>query len=186
MKLGTPRPRTPAWKTRSASSSASSIPRDTAVAIGFTGQRPRNVRIEHLGGTRGPLHSHLLVREGVNRNTEAEHLEVLVHELGHYLGAAHSPEPTSVMRGVLGDRRARAAKFAIQFDPLNTLAMCLVSQELEARPLGQLSEASPRAQVELLRLYRELDHALPNDPTAKRYLDTLSLGAQQAADRKEQ
>ena len=58
-----------------------------------------------FGCSLGPLHTHILIREWKPR-TEPERLEVLVHELGHFLGACHSPENDSVMRPLLGDGRA--------------------------------------------------------------------------------
>jgi hypothetical protein len=149
-------------------------PAPARIAIGFTGQYKASQQYLHLGGTRGPLHTHLLIREWVNHNSEAERLEVLIHELGHFLGAVHSPESTSVMRGVLGDRQAREVKFRIGFDPLNTLAMCLLGQELRARPILRLADLQPTTQAELRKLYSELSRALPNDPTATRYLRLLS------------
>jgi hypothetical protein len=149
-------------------------PAPARLAIGFTGQYKARQQYLHLGGTRGPLHTHLLIREWVNHNSEAERLEVLIHELGHFLGAVHSPESNSVMRSVLGDRQAREVKFRIGFDPLNTLAMCLLGQELRARPILRLADLQPSTQGELRRLYSELSSALPNDPTAMRYLRLLS------------
>ncbi len=149
-------------------------PAPARLAIGFTGQFKARQQYVHLGGTRGPLHTHLLIREWVNHNSESERLEVLIHELGHFLGAVHSPESTSVMRRVLGDRQAREVKFRIGFDPLNTLAMCLLSQELKARPLVRLADLQPATQVELRKLYTELARALPTDPTAIRYLRLLN------------
>jgi hypothetical protein len=149
-------------------------PAPARLAIGFSGQYKASQQYLHLGGTRGPLHTHLLIREWVNHNSEAERLEVLIHELGHFLGAVHSPESTSVMRRVLGDRQAREVKFRIGFDPLNTLAMCLLGSELRARPLVRLADLQPATQVELRKLYTELSRALPDDPTAIRYLRLLN------------
>ena len=139
-----------------------------------------------MAGTRGALQRHLLVREWVNHNSEPERLEVLCHELGHFLGAAHSPESNSLMRAILGDRKARLVKFEIGFDPLNTLAMCLVSQELRGQGDGnQQAPAEPAATAlatkslssmslttrrELLRIYAELARATPGDTTASSYL----------------
>ena len=149
-------------------------PAPARLAIGFTGQYKARQKYLHLGGTRGPLHTHLLIREWVNNNTESERLEVLIHELGHFLGAVHSPEPNSVMRRVLGDRQAREVKFRIGFDPLNTLAMCLLGSELKSRPLVRLADMRPATQAELRKLYSEIAHTLPDDPTAQHYLSLLS------------
>jgi matrixin len=151
-------------------------PAPARLAIGFTGQN--RAAFPHLGGTRGPLHTHLIVREWAAHNTEAERLEVLLHELGHFLGAVHSPESNSVMRPALGDHQAHAAKFRIGFDPLNTLAMCLVVGELKDRPQVRFSDMQDSTRFQLRRIYTELAHALPNDPAAPRYL--LRLGREDA------
>lgn len=150
-------------------------PGTARLAIGFTGQRKTILQDPHMGGTRGPLHTHLMIREHVNKNSEAERLEVLVHELGHFLGAVHSPESSSVMRPVLGDRQARAARFRIGFDPLNTLAMCLVSQELRKASRVSLAEMPPATRFELFRIYTDLARAIPDDKTAIRYLSRLGI-----------
>jgi hypothetical protein len=67
-------------------------------------------------------------------------LELLVHELGHFFGAAHSPETNSVMRPLLADKQANSTRFRIGFDPLNALAMNLVTEEM-----GRLRFAAPPA-----------------------------------------
>ena len=86
-------------------------PSPAKIAIGFTSQWSMARGRIHMAGTRGPLHAHILVREGSPQINEPERLEFLVHELGHYLGAAHSPERQSVMRPVLGDNRAGRSDF---------------------------------------------------------------------------
>jgi hypothetical protein len=149
-------------------------PSPARLAVGFTGRQRRKPPDGHLAGTRGPLQSHVLVREWVNSNTEPERLEVLAHELGHFLGAVHSPESNSVMRAVLGDRQARAAKFSIVFDPLNTFAMCLVSQELRSQPLLRFAEMGPSTRHDLRRIYLELTRVTPNDASATNYLHRVT------------
>ena len=74
------------------------------LAIGFTGRYQWVPGESHVGGIRGPLHSHILIREALRQVSEPERLEVLVHELGHFLGAVHAPDNDSVMRPTLGDR----------------------------------------------------------------------------------
>jgi hypothetical protein len=155
------------------------VPADPArLAIGFTSQYRLSLGRTHLGGTRGPMHSHLLVREWSQRISEPERLEVLVHELGHFLGAVHSPEPDSVMRAVLGDRLARAANFRIGFDPVNTLAMCLVSEEMQSRKVVSFGQMSFATQLELHKLYEEVAPTDSNDGTPAQYVAILeqSLG----------
>ena len=76
--------------------------------------------------------------------SEAERLEILVHELGHFLGAVHTADGNSVMRPALGDRRARGRSFRIGFDAPNTLAMNLVADELRSRRCRTSHSFCPR------------------------------------------
>lgn len=147
---------------------------DAQIAIGFTSQyeavRKGGV---HLGGTRGPLDSHVLVREWSKYIGEDEKLEVLVHELGHVLGAAHSPEPRSVMRPKLGDRRVNARDFRVGFDPLNTLAMYLIAQQMQNDRVTRVRDLPMPTKRRLADIYAELALALPKDPAALNYLKSL-------------
>ena len=152
---------------------ATTQPDPAQLVIGFTSQYDVRQRRTRLGVTRLPLHSHILVRERGPRNSEAERLEVLVHELGHYFGSAHSPEVGSVMRPNLNDGRVLARDFVIRFDPVNTLAMCLVSEEVRlrgARSLGQLSQPTRQ---HLRSIYAALAEALPSDPAAKQFVAVI-------------
>jgi hypothetical protein len=150
-------------------------PRPQRLAIGFTSQYPLVQGRVHLGGTRGPLHSHVLLREWSQQISESERLEVLVHELGHFLGAVHSPEPNSVMRPNLGDRKARLREFRIAFDPLNALAMCLVGETLERRPTATFAALPPPTRSRLTAVYRTLAEAMPDDPAPPQYLSLLGV-----------
>src|SRR5262249_19165218 len=92
-------------------------PGPARLAIGFTSQLPHPQGYTDLGTTRCVLHTHILIREWYPRS-EPERLEVLVHELGHFLGASHSAEGDSVLRPRLADGKALASSFRIRFDPL--------------------------------------------------------------------
>ena len=143
------------------------------MAIGFTSQYQVTGFHPHLGITRRPLHSHIMIREWSRSFTETERLEVLVHELGHFLGAAHSPDPHSYMRPKLGDRRSRARDYAIGFDPLNTFAMYLLGEEVRFRGVRSFLAIGPGTKGGLCRAYAVLDKALPSDPAAAQYLQIL-------------
>ncbi len=144
-------------------------PAPARIAIGFTSQWPMVHGRTHMAGTRGPLHSHILVREGSPQINEPERLEFLVHELGHYLGAAHSPEPQSVMRPVLGDNRAGRSDFRIQVDPVNALAMAMVGEEIRRANVQHVSELKYVTRRRLQQIYQELGRAIPDDPAAMHY-----------------
>ena len=125
---------------------------------------------------------HILLREWSQYVSEPERLELLVHEVGHFLGAVHSPETDSVMRVILGDKQARVKAFQIHYDPLNTLAMNLVADEWrEHPPLHSIFEVSPDTRERLRLVYEAISQTLPTDPAAPQYLHMLELLRGQAA-----
>lgn len=145
------------------------------LAIGFSSQYTDNKPGTELGGTRAPFHPYILIREGSRRISEPEKLEVLVHELGHYLGATHSPEPTSVMRPGQGDRRALMRNYRIGFDPVNMLILNMISEELRRRPLRALKELSLETRLELRPIYASVAQTLPDDPAGPIYVRLLGI-----------
>jgi hypothetical protein len=139
-------------------------PSPARLAIGFTSQWKMERGRMHMAGTRGPLNTHVLVREANPQIDEPERLEFLIHELGHFLGAAHSPERDSVMRPVLGDNQAGRTNFRIHFDPINTLTIAIIGEEMRRRNLTKLAELLPETRTRLVQIYTELGRALPKDP----------------------
>lgn len=139
------------------------------LAIGFSSQYAFGRGRTSLGGTRGPLNSHILVRDGSPSIQETERLEVLVHELCHYLGAAHSPRGDSVMRPVLGDGRSRARAFQITLDPTNAEIIRLVSNEILDFRVQHMHQLSIPTKLNLRKRYLDLARANPRDPVAPRY-----------------
>jgi hypothetical protein len=148
-------------------------PGKAQVAIGFTSQYRLPKGRTNLGGTRGPLHTHVLIREWSRHIAEPERMEVLLHEVGHLLGAVHSPEGNSVMRPVLGDRLSRAVGFRVVFDPINTLAMHAIGEEIRLRDARGFSQLSLETRLLLTDVYKMMGAALPKDPAAPRYLQLL-------------
>ncbi len=116
-----------------------------------------------------PVQSAHLDSRGAVRVSEPERLEVLVHELGHYLGAAHSAETTSVMRPLLGDRQAVARRFHIGFDALNTLAMYVIAEDYRRAPLSRLWQLPAETKRVLRPTYAALARELPDDPAAPKF-----------------
>ena len=147
------------------------------VAIGFSSQYMAQRGRVHLGGTRKTLHSHILIKERTRGVLESERLELLVHELGHLLGASHSPEPNSVMRPVLTGGLQRTAGASVQFDPVNTLAMSLLTDEMRLRRVRTMSEMTSLTRRRLKEIYAALDPTLPDDPAAGMYQQLVGSAA---------
>jgi hypothetical protein len=148
-------------------------PAPAQIAIGFSSQYRFRKGLNGLGGTRGPLFSHILLRDSAPTIREPERVEALVHELGHFLGAAHSKERTSVMRPVIGDGQARLKAFKIGFDPLNAQIIRLVGSEVSILGVRRFGQLSPVTKKRILPIYQELARQLPKDPAAKRYVSYL-------------
>ncbi len=109
--------------------------------------------------------------------TEPERLEVLLHEVGHYLGSVHSPDPASVMRPMLADNKAVLREFRIGFDPVNTLIMSLVGEEIRHRRARSVDMLSEGTRVRLNQIYGALSQAVPDDKTARQFQFQLGLVA---------
>ncbi len=152
-------------------------PRPAALAIGFSSQYKLQRGRIHLGGTRGVLHPYILLKERARTIQETERLELLVHEVGHYLGASHSPEPGSVMRPLLSGGQQRRIDARIQFDPVNTLLMSLVGEEIRHYGARNMLEFSPATKKRMLEIYGVLRIALPNDPAAAQYEQMITRAA---------
>ena len=149
------------------------VAKPAELAIGFTSQYRLKKGRSNLGGTRGPMRKHILIREGTKVGSEVERLEVLVHELAHYLGAAHSPDQTSVMRPILGDGQSRARSFQIQLDQVNAKIVTLVSQEMATRNVRSLHQMSLRTRGQVRDLYSVLAQNFPEDAVAGRFVVVL-------------
>ncbi len=140
------------------------------VAIGFSSQYEVVSGRIHLGGTRGAMHSHILLRERIAHVQDTERLEVLTHELGHWMGATHSAEKSSVMRPVVGQGQLRAAGTTIEFDAANTLLLSLMGEQFRERGVRSLTDISPEVQRRMTQIYAALNGRLPKDPATGHYL----------------
>jgi hypothetical protein len=129
--------------------------------------------LPRLGGTRGALHPYVLLREWRGKVAGPELFEVLVHELGHYMGCVHSPEPTSAMRPKLGDGKALLRKFHVGFDPLNTLAMYQIGEELRTDGAMRLFGLSQPTKRRLREIYRVMGEAVMEDDAPARFIASM-------------
>lgn len=151
-------------------------PKPAQIVVGFSSQYRFQPGRNNLGGTRGPMNPYVLIRENARSVLEPERLEVLVHELGHFLGAAHSGQRNSVMRPVVGDGLARARAFDIAFDQHNAQIIRLIGGELRDRRIRGFHQLSQTTLRKLRPHYVALAKEMPKDPAASRYLavvDTL-------------
>jgi len=149
-------------------------PSPAVLAIGFSSQWATLSSPAPLGISAGPLSRHILVREYGRQITESERLETLLHELGHYFGAAHVPDDNSVMRPHLEKRPARERFFSIGFDPVNALILNTVIDELRAGRT-EFADLSPAASQLLHVCYGLIEKADPTDETASRLARLLPL-----------
>lgn len=148
-------------------------PHPARLAIGYTRQHEQHEGAARLGGTRGAFHPYVMLREWRGRVAGAELYEVLVHELGHYLGCVHSPEHTSAMRPKLGDGKALLRKFRVGFDPLNTLVMYQIGEELRTEGATRLFGLSQPTKRRLREIYRVMGEALPQDDAPARFIASM-------------
>jgi len=147
------------------------------ICIGYTSRKFEaigNETAKPLGFAvaRSALRTHMMVRESEPR-TEPERVEVLVQQLGRYLGAITSPDPNSAMRIRLGDGKATSARFRISFDPLNVLAMNIWADELRTGKVKKPGDLSAITQTRLGRIYGTLSVALPDVAVDADYLAML-------------
>ena len=148
-------------------------PQPGQLAIGFSSQYQMVRGRVHMGGTRGVLHPYVLLKERAPRIMETERTELLVHELGHFLGASHSPETLSVMRPLLSKGNQRRLGSRIQFDPANTLLMAMVGNEIRRTGIRSAFDVSRPTRRRMSDIYHVLATAMPQDPAAKLYLKMI-------------
>jgi len=153
-------------------------PEPAELSIGFTSQYKLQRGRSNLGGTRGPMRKHILIREGAPNIQEVERLEVLVHELAHYLGAAHSGDLNSVMRPVLGDGRSRARSFRIRLDESNAKVVQLVSTEMATRNVTNMHALTLETRNAIRDQYFLLAKEAPEDDVAKLYVSLMDRSIQ--------
>lgn len=144
------------------------------LVIGFSSQYDFTVGRIHLGASRGPLHPYIMLKERAPNVREPEKLELLVHEICHYLGASHSPEPASVMRPVLTISQLRQNGHQIYIDPVNTLLMALLVDELAGGQVKTFGDVSFPTKRRMMEIYQVLQQALPGDLAAGQFQSLAS------------
>lgn len=134
-------------------------PSEARLAIGYGSQFGGGPIGEHLGVSRGILARHILISDTGMKMGEADHLAILIHELGHYLGAVHVPSDQSVMFAKTQPDLVRDKHFQVGFDPLNALILNCTAEELlqGKRSTGEFS----RETIHVLKAAYRAAAALP-------------------------
>jgi hypothetical protein len=122
--------------------------------------------------SRGPFSTHLIIRDGTLKG-EGEKQEVVLQELGHWLGAAHSPDPLSAMRLKLGDGKANSARFRLQYDPLNLLAVNIWARQRRAKELKSWLDIPAVDRERLEVIYKTMSQLCPEDTISQEHLAVL-------------
>ena len=166
-------------KGSSPSSSGRFNPGPARLAIGFTGPVRKPARREDMGGTRAPSVRTSSSASGAAKSPSSDELEMLVHELGHFLGAAHSPNNYSVMRPDIGHRHARSPISTSVSTP-RTRWLCTGGRGAShPHPSPDSPLPTPACQQgPAERSVPPASRRTPDDPAAPRYLAMLdqSLG----------
>ena len=120
----------------------------------------------------GPLQSHILLRDGFPKS-ENGRLEYLVHDLAHYFGAVHAPDPISTARANLDNGLAASAKFRIGFDPMNLLVMNIWADQIRTGNVRQWSDIDATNRERLTVIYKTLRRGMPDDQLVGSHILTL-------------
>jgi hypothetical protein len=147
------------------------------IAIGFSSQYEFAVGRIHLGGTRGAFHPHILLKERAGKVLDPERLELLTHELGHWLGATHSADETSVMRPVIGQGQLRMTGATLRIDPPNALLIALMGEEIRLRGVTKLDDVAVDARRRMASIYQAVLPTVADDPATAQYLQLLAAAA---------
>jgi len=148
-------------------------PRFNRIAIAFSSQYKFHRGRSHLGGTHGPMRPHILIRESNPQVTETDRIEVLAHELGHFLGAVHCSDLTSVMRPVITKHAPLHGKRPITFDPLNAQILEIVAVEVSYGDVRRFNNMSESAKRKLRDIYARAHEQMPKDRAAAAFLQMI-------------
>ena len=156
-----------------------------ALAIGFTSQYGIKPGVDHIGMTRQPFHTHILIREFAPQFSENERVEALIHELGHWLGAVHNPDPHCYMNPTLAERESRRAAYVKTFNPINALLINLWADVWANRKNGLMNMSDKRIE-EFIEIYSFMSKIPHTDSNAASIEKLLMIVAQQEKIRREQ
>ncbi len=145
------------------------------LALGFSAYRPTVAAAPAdalWSAGRGPFGTHFVFRDGALRG-DGDRQEVVLQEIGLWLGAARTKDPYSVMRLKLGDGAANRAGFFVQFDPVNLVVVNIWAKYRRAGKLQTWADISPTDRLRLEVLYKTLAQICPDDPISVEHLGVL-------------
>lgn len=139
-------------------------PAPARLAVGVTSQRlDWNSAELHQMSVLQPLSRHILIPESVENMQPDAPFEILLHALGHWLGATHSPEAASAMRPGQALPDDVPTRRFLTYDPISALAMSRVAQELQFRGVTRISQVSPECRDLLITSYRTVRQLMVDD-----------------------
>ncbi len=143
------------------------------LAIGLSSRLRVTDKAQLMRQQHEPLFAHILLPEDQPGFTRDDQAVFLLHELGHFLGAVHSAERTSVMHpGALGDRLQLSVE-ASPFDAANLVAMNLIADELRLGREPRIDAISEEVRDYLRAVYGELARRGAPDGEASRVAELL-------------
>ncbi|HPP51336.1 MAG TPA: NPCBM/NEW2 domain-containing protein [Thermoguttaceae bacterium] len=164
------------------------------LAVGLTSQwklgHPNHVPAPYVP----PLSTHLLLPGPQKNLSHQELFLLLLHQLGHWLGAVETPAPGSIMSQNFYADREKAFKEGLRFDPVNTLAMNLLAEEIRRRDIRTISEIPRSTRRYLQAIYLSLNPHHLSEPfqaasllaepasVSARYLGRWTDGSEASAD----
>ncbi len=156
-------------------------PAPARLAIGVSSQKLTWNQTElHQSCIGAPLSRHLLIPEYVENMQPDAPFEILLHALGHWLGAAHSPEAGSSMRVPQELPDDFPIRRPLTFDPLAALVMGRVTQEMQLRGISQIGEVTPDCRRQLIAAYHTVQQLMPDDGDVQLALGQLGAASSAA------
>lgn len=146
------------------------------IAIGFSSQHHRVRGRVHFGSIAGPFCRHILLRDWKQYMTVKERHELLAHELGHYLGATHSPDPHSIMRPVImGNLPPNSVGYhPLRFDPINALLINLYASEARKVKRPNIWRFDLARKKQIHDIYAHMERCFPGDDASGRLKDYMA------------
>ena len=148
-------------------------PQPGRLMIGVTGRYEitEKTPLAHLD--RVPLFTHLLLPEVQQDFTQTDQLRILEHELGHFLGAAHDPGDSSIMRPAIYEEKSKLRDADADLSAPATLAMNLIVEQIRDRQIQRFGQLPRGTRAYLQATYQEMTRRLPKDRQAAKWVELL-------------